>query len=247
MSTHPENRPVEPALTAPEPGGALPLLEAHVRAFVALCERGLDNTSAIAGWHGTSLESMELLLRRGSLAASPVQHLKAAPGHLFFYAAKPEDFETSAQRELRPDGRPGACLYAESTAQFHFLMREVGLDITDSAARLRGFEAVRRISERRRTSGATQEALGLGIQPDRVKSVLSELFERKGFLVALSKAAVERHPVSHGDIPGDDQKIFVPQGLSFDCIAGIEPLGVKEYEFFEALQRSIEQSDLHTK
>lgn len=222
-------------------GTALSVGADATRAFVALCERGIDDRGAIVGWHGTSLEAMQRALRLGGLPPSSVPHAKASAGHLFFYPAGGDDYASGALPTLQRSGRGGAMGYAEGNARHHYLLDLLGLDHANPRDHMRVFEAVDEFSSNPRSAATRESFRKLGIAPEKFAEVAAELGGRKGFLIAIGKGALERYQASDGDVPGEDKKIYVPTVLAFDDIAGIEPLGDVEFAFFERLQAAEER------
>jgi hypothetical protein len=149
------------------------------------------------------------------------------------------DHEPAISQRFRSTGLPGAQHYALGNARYHFLLREAGLDFERVADRRRVFEACETVDGDPRSREAVRTLVDLGIVPARVPGVIGELLERRGFLIALSRSALERFDVSHGDVPGHDLKLYAPSGVPFEAIAGIEPLGDVEFRFFEELQAAL--------
>jgi len=215
----------------------------HIRAFVRLCERGLDNRGDIACWHGTSIEAMEIAVRLGGIAPSANAHAKAAPGHLFFYPPHPSDFDPQTNLELSSHGRGGAMHYARTNGQYHYLLREGGLEFSNPDHHLRVWRLVDRFESEGPSKGVRKMMGQLGFSEERIDGALTDLTARRGFLITISRSAFDTYPPSDGDAPGDDLKIFVPHGLPFAGVAGIEPLGEAEFAFFERMQAVVEAAD----
>ncbi len=238
--TRPGHDPKKEQGGAPELTGAFSAVTDSTRAFVALCERGIDDRAAIVGWHGTSLEAIQQALRLGGLAPSSVPHAKASAGHLFFYPSGENDSLSGDALTFQRFGRGGAMHYAEGNARHHYLLAVAGLDHANPRDHRRAFEAVDSFSANPRSTATREAFLKLGVAPEKLSEVMAELGGRRGFLIAIGKSALERYQASDGDVPGEDRKIYVPMGLSFDDIAGIEPLGDVEFTFFETLQAAVE-------
>lgn len=132
--------------------------------------------------------------------------------------------------------------YAAGNAQHHYLLDVAGLDHTNPQHHLRVYEVMDAFSSNPRSVAMRDTVVKLGVEPEKVQGVLIELARRKGFLIAIGRGALERYQPTDGDVPGEDKKIYVPGGLSFDDIKGIEPLGDAEFTFFEELQVRLERS-----
>lgn len=208
--------------------------------LVRLTEINIDSTAqTIGGWHGTSLEAMERALRLGALAPSSVAHGKAAPGHLFFYPAQAEDFDPHLVLEAQLHGRGGAIQYAHGSAAYHYLIKECGLDFADSKHHLLVMETIDCIESDPRAKYTRDALTELGISSKRQMELVRSVTERKGFLIAISREALEKWRPTDGDQPGIDEKIFVPAGLPFRFISAIQPLGPVERAYVERLRGMI--------
>lgn len=210
------------------------------RTLVSLFERGLDERAEIFGWHGTSLEAIERTLILGSFPGSPVNHAGAAPGHLFFFPAREGDFDSGPATAFRNFGRPGAVRYAETSAQVAYMLREFGLDFGQRENHQLMFAALDHLSGYNPEGEAVLRRLEeRGVSRERMQAEAVHAYERKGVLLALSRDAVMQFDASDGDEPGWDMKLHVPSGLPLSFIAGIEPLGEREFSYFESLQQLV--------
>lgn len=211
-----------------------------VRAF----ECGLDNQADILGWHGTSIEALARALRLGALSCSPVEHAKApADSSIFYFPANLEqDFAPRVPGGYDMSGRPGAEHYAKNTAQIHFAMRTLGLDFSDPLHH-RAVRAGLMHVESWDSEG--EDALKVlakhGVSEATFRDVAKEAFKQRGVLLALSIKHTAEFSIVDGDEPGWDKRVVAPGGLPLIAINGLEPLGEKEYGFFEKLQDSLTQ------
>ena len=219
--------------------GCLSTPPENLHEFVRKCEIGLDNRDRIAGWHGTSMNAIELALRSGAVPASQVQHAQAAPGHLFFYPPLPTDDASGKALEFQMCGRGGAMAYASGNARRDYLIEVAGLDHTNREHRALVFETVEFVRANPRSSKSSEALRNLGVPAQRIEEVRLELPRRGGFLIGIDRQALVEYAPSHGDIPGEDQKIFIPTGLPWGLIAALEPLGDAEWDLFERVQKSL--------
>ena len=207
--------------------------------LVTLFERGLDHGEKIVGWHGTSIEALELTLLQGRLPGSAVPHGAVPPGQIYFYSKSPADFQSAPNLE-QAGGKAGAMRYATGNAQAAFAIKAMGLDFRNP----RNHTLVREVLEH--ASGfdphgdqAIATLNSLGITRDQAFAHAHAAFERQGILLALSAEIYYQCEVTDGDAGCNDSRIVAPKGLPLACIAGIEPLGEAEYNFFTTLQKLV--------
>lgn len=209
----------------------------HTRALVELSTpRSLD-ISAVGGWHGTSKEALELARHRGGLPGSAIEHAGAAAGNLFFYKPEAHDFASGIDLSLQSLGRGGAEGYATLAGQSSRLMQALGLSYDNPNHHLLTMELRDLLQEDPRKG--RRALLKLGLPREELSKLLDGFWEHRGFLVAISRTALERYQVTDGDNPGEDYKIFLPQVLKFQEIAAIIPLGTHEQRWVKELRGMI--------
>jgi hypothetical protein len=196
----------------------------NARELVRAFETGLNNKAHILGWHGTSLEA-------------------PADSSIFFFPADlDKDFRPRVPGAYHTAGRPGAEYYARYTAQTHFAMRTLGLDFRDPVhRRVTGIGLMHVESWESEGEDALKVLKELGVSKDRFIAVAKAALPQKGVLIALSAQHTAEFSIEHGDQAGWDKRVVAPGGLPLKCINGIEPLGDREYNFFQQLQDSLTQ------
>ncbi|MBN8549872.1 MAG: hypothetical protein J0M12_11205 [Deltaproteobacteria bacterium] len=206
--------------------------------IVSLFERGLDRPNEIAGWHGTSVEALERALLLGHLPSSSKGLSEQHAGNLYYFDAKPSDFTSDGRNLLILDGYPGAARYAKFNAAYHFMIKEFGLDFSNHQHNLFVFSLHDEFNPRARSFSEQilEQLHRLGISEATARGVTAAARERQGIVIAISHSAIHSYPSDHGDVVGVDKKLFVPDGLPFSHLSGIEPLGDGPYRYLELLQ-----------
>jgi hypothetical protein len=216
-------------------------LASSTRAFVDLCAPKKLDMSTVGGWHGTSEAALRLAMSLGGLRGSPISHARAAAGHLFFFKPEPCDFVSGTDLSLQPLGRGGAEGYASLAEQNSRLMQALGLNFKNSNHHYVSMELSDVLQEDPK-KGRT-ELQKLGLKEQAITELLSGFWERRGFLVAISKPALERYRITNGDVPGEDYKIFLPNVLKFSEMAAIIPVGEQEKRWVAALTGTLSAPD----
>lgn len=212
------------------------------RQLSALFERGLDDRAQIAGWHGTSIEAIELTLLEGAFPGSARSHREVAAGHLYFFPTEAADWLPPSELMPQYGGRGGAVRYAAQTAQHSYVLRRLNLDFHDFEHHQLVYALIDIAKGEEPGNPLSEKVLSARrIDRDLALQVAAESLDRKGVLIAVSHHALAQFPPSQGDRGGSDQKIFVPNGLPLSGIAGIEPLGEPEMQYFETLQLLVER------
>lgn len=223
------------ATSLPSPAPALDsVLARNTLAFLELCTPKPLDAITVGGWHGTSEAALRLAISVGGLRGSPISHAGAAPGHLFFYKPESGDFTSGSDFSLRSLGRGGAEGYASITAQTSRVMEALEMNFKNPDHHYRAAE----LRDLLREDGieARRQLRTLRMDDPAINALVENLWERKGFLIALDKSSLQRHRISDGDIPGEDYKIFLPNVLPFTAIAAVIPLGEPERRWVEALR-----------
>ncbi len=210
----------------------------RIQKIVELFEIGLDNDEGSIGYHGTSLEALEFLIKEGYLPGGTGTNLKETDvqhGDLHFFPLKSK-FASHAQVGTFPDESEildDVAIYAEGIAGEHYLLRKLNFDLSDQK---HGYMA--RILARRSYDLDYQEAYTQMLLEGVDKKVLDAAIEgaskRKGVVIALSMQLLETYTPVDGD-PGD-LKIHFPKGLDLNGISGIEPMSTDEYDYLDRLQ-----------
>ena len=210
------------------------------RRVVSLFETGVGITNQIGGWHGTNFSAIELTLIHGRFPVSPGTGL-IAPGYLYYYPALEREAPLGAE-PTSARGREGAASYAWSGAKIAFVMESLGLPYGNGRYAGAIEEAINFVRAPGLGDRDARRALAaVGLDTDRVLSLVHASSNRQGILVGLHRDALSRYPMSDGDIGGRDKKLYAPSGISLNDIVGLEPMGEYELGRFEQLQALLEQ------
>lgn len=212
------------------------------RKLIELFERGLDDEDAI-GYHGTSLESIEYLIRNGHLPGgtfeNPPKH-EVQPGDFYFFPNKakfPEHPLASTFHDA-DTAIDKAAIYAQDIAEEHYLMKKLGLDFSNMKLR----NAARWVTEGYTVDSETcyRLLLAQGLSKGNLDRAIKEARGRKGVVLGLGPSMIEQHLPMEGDKGHGDLKIHLPAGLDISFLSGLEPIGQQEWDFFEKLQQELE-------
>ena len=204
--------------------------EERIKKIISLFERGMDTKDSV-GYHGTSIESIEFLLENGHL---PGGYDPEDGGNYLYFWPKKSKFEGNPLHDgliEEKDALGMAEYYADELAKTHFLMKRFGLDMDDG----KKTRMVRDLFSPVSHDEAYKSLLDLGIDKKELDFEIRQAEKRKGVVLSLNSNILE----SHSALPGDteeDLRIAIPEGLKLDFISGLEPMGDKEWKYFENLQ-----------
>ena len=210
--------------------------EERRKKLVKLFEKSMDAKGSI-GYHGTSLEAIEYLIEHGYLPGRKFDNTGSNQNFVYFYPRKsafPKNSKLTG--DYIPDEKliEDTSTYSKSVAGAHYFMKAFGLDIADSEVEDRAGALLG--SGEQNWKPAEQYFLDKGIQKEKLYEVIELARKRKGVVLSLKKKILKEHEVSRGDVEGEDVKIAVPEGLSLEMLAGLEPMGEQEFDYFEKLQ-----------
>ncbi len=216
-------------------------LRKREKAIVAIFEKGLDDEEAI-GYHGTSLEAVEHLLRMGHLpgASEPDKSYGYEKGDLFFFPQKAQIPDRLLSSKAHDDNREAiedTTDYANVIAARHYILTKLGLDLGNPDDQVVGHELQDGVDSEE-ACRITEELIKKGWKRKEILKIIDDSRDRKGVILTLSKDVLGKYKLGVGD---DVHDLRVTSGNSLDIkfISGLEPLGQEEWDFFENLQTSI--------
>ncbi len=223
-------------------GAQSPEEEERIQALVKLFEAGLDDEEETIGYHGTSLEAIQYMIKNGHLpggmAVSP-QGEAVQGDTLFFYPApgyKPIlQFETN-------DAVIDACRsYAGILAEVHYAMGKFGLDINDwqQVSMIKSLVVLGRGDPEFDEASAFLQARGF--KKNYIFKIIREAEQRKGVVLALSKKMLDRYSPQDAGETGAEYMVHIPEGLNVSEICGLDVKGQQEWDFFAKLQEQIDK------
>lgn len=71
-----------------------------------------------------------------------------------------------------------------------------------------------------------------------IRSALDTIKERHGIVLAIRRSAMDTLQLANGDHEHGDLRVYCPDGLGIEHIAGIEPMGDYEYDELDKLSES---------
>jgi len=214
----------------------------RIARVVELFEKGLDDTEDCIGYHGTSLEALQYLIENGHWPVSNLEGFYGDTPGISFYPRKSQFSTFDLLGVNFPDEKymaKEAANYAEQIARSHHLLRLLNLPIDDDAME----DNARNIANNSPDDARDPEKeyrFFLEIVKDKkiLDEAIAKAKKRHGVVIGLSKSALGKGTVQHGD-PGD-LRILTPSGVDLSFISGIEPMGQEEFDFLKNLQRSLQ-------
>ncbi len=210
----------------------------RLKKILELFAKGLDDSENCIGYHGTSTEAINYLLKNGYLAGRRDCEAKdknlPQKGDFYFMPIREH---LSAFQEFKREEDKDPIKYAENYAHFisagDYFLTNLNLDITNQEY----------ISFSRRflfddDPEAEEFFLSKGFSKQLLDSVAREAQKRKGVIIGIHKNALDKHVPTYGD-GGDDLRFSLPsEGLSYEYLSGIEPLGQEEWDYFIKIKES---------
>lgn len=215
--------------------------EERCRKLVEYFENGLDNDASTLGYHGTSLETIEYLIKHGHLPGGTGKKKSehdVAVGALHFYPSK-EKFANHplfAEFSDKEKAIDGAGSYAKTIAATHYFLRALGLDLSnrDQTYIARYLTSWAHTVER---DEIFDDMISAGYDREYLEQTFERAIQRKGVILALNVDLLKSHQVLDGDAREGDLKVMLTEGLDCNGIVGLEPLGQEEWNYFEEMQR----------
>jgi hypothetical protein len=207
------------------------------KALVTAFENGLNQPLMTCGYHGTSIDAVELALRAGLWPGG-----RRHPGDLYFFPRmeafpQHQQFGTFDEKHALESAR----VYAEWNVSINFILRELKADMIDqtwwSAANAL-------LQEPNDPEGLSPEASLLWTRISTREGVrlwhrANREAKNSGIILALSREATAHFSVLPGYQPEGEMFLRVGTGMPLGFICGLEPIGQKDYEFFEGLQSAL--------
>lgn len=199
--------------------------------IVELFQRGFQDEGNIAGYHGTSLESLQFLIQNGYLPG----YTRNVETHFrkkndFFFAPVGEYFPKLKELDMpRKHALEMAQNYARQMSETYYVLQKLNLPFTDDTIFCMVQQAL--------WDGNIEGIMQVSKEPKReVTKIIKDAKNRQGIVIALSKDLFTSDKlVRYGDDIGD-LRIQLPNGLSLKDIVGIEPHGTNELKYLEKLQ-----------
>jgi hypothetical protein len=242
---------VGPRKNTEKHGEVLGYPEENAEIIVALAEQGL-NSERIIGYHGTSLEALQEALKTGSVRGAMKGESQVGemvdPEHSFFFFPIKEKFEGHPDVEkFRSDreSSEGAEMYAQLLAGAHFLLKDIGMGITDKAA----VEYAKSIilwegfafNFSANATDAIEYFKGKGIEKRDLMKRAERAAKRKGVVLGINDTVKETYQLVDPQQDEGDLSLQIPEGLPLNALAGVEPLSQEEWDFFMELQGELKK------
>lgn len=222
-----------------------------------LFAHGLESKETALGFHGTSWEAIEELLRTGALPPSSSKNLKGvthAAGRVYFHLtpqALPKHPLVHTFRKTHQEVIHEVEGYAEDIARTHAFMKALGLDLgdrsfTDARAaasqmgRQRRIRSLERFFSDLNASHHYKRLRGLGITDEEIRRALEIAATRNGIVLSIRRSVMDVFKIAEGDKDNGDLSIVCPDGLPVEHISGLEPMGDFEYEQLDQLVEETE-------
>jgi len=208
-----------------------------------LFERGLDDENCI-GFHGTSLESIEYLMKNGHLPGQVEEDEKYGYGKgEFFFYPKGEVFsgkESPFKEEFESDKEimERAESYANVLSQTHYIIAKLELDLGNPKHQYIGRVLQLGLSDE--AEDMIDDFIKKGKTKKEIYKILNESKNRKGVVIGIDKKVFDGFQCKVGH-PSDEDGNYLHMncatGMDIIFITGIEPMGQQEWDYLTELQK----------
>jgi len=219
------------------------------RYLVDMFEKGLSDKRNTIGYHATSIESIQYLIKSGHLPVAQVEELFGEhdaglpqQGDLYFVPRKskflnynpdvvkffPEEDRISTQMEV----------YAREIGSVHSFLTALNLTVGNSEYR-DGAQTLVSGMHRYQAREFRELLHSLGITDEQIDEALIEAKERHGVVLGLRSSLLKKHKVKDGDIGAGDMRINIPSGMDYRSISGIQTFGRYEHDFFLKMKQDL--------
>jgi hypothetical protein len=237
----------------------------RIKYVLEIADRDLSSPS-LAGYHGTGIASLKLLIETGKLFGRPLKgnmadsHGIGNKGDLHFYpraAGFPKDFNQyhlgrSLGNLTEKKSIEYATDYARDASERDIFMELAGLDqsIQEHRDLFYEFSSGKDVEAGVNLAYDNPEAfkdvldiaeklkLSRNNLIDILKRVQEETLSRKGLIFGLDQKLLDKYKIKSGD-EGDDLFINCPDGLDYKDVCGLRALGKTEKEFLANLRTKI--------
>ncbi len=218
----------------------------HIKRLMELFELGLGNTRRTIGYHGTSIESMQYLIRTGHLPGAVGENIAASPenswlpqkGDLYFYPLKSKfpgyDPDISKYFPDETHVIDSVVGYASDIAESHCFLMKLGLGLDNLEYNI-GARNLMCGMFRNEIREFKEKLISIGINNADIDQAVKEAKKRKGIILGLSTTLLRQYQPKDGDKHEGDLRFTFPKGLDYKYISGLEPLGEEEFNFFKNL------------
>ncbi len=207
-------------------------IENRKKKLASLFESGLDSEDCI-GYHGTSLEALEYMIEHGYLPGNSDQDKINA---IHFYPLRSAFKDVHSNTPLEENVVKEAAGYASDISGEHYFLKKLNIPFDNEETRLKSrYLVIGCPNDPSDPNAEYNYFLKMGVDKRALDEALFEARKRKGVVLSFNNEIVKSFKIMPGD-PGD-LKIITPNGLSLDYISGIEPMGQKEWDYLEKLQK----------
>lgn len=215
----------------------------RIQFLVEAFEDGL-NSPDIIGYHGTSIQTIEHIIKFGKLPGSENSKLSTskegvAEFSIFYLGSEQKDkvYSGLGKKFHKNDKLLGAAAsYASTIAERHYFAEQLGLPagtmVSFLDANILREDYIPELIER---FGVTKEQI--------YKAINATMNENpQGVVLGISSATLKNYEWLETTEGGEFAEVVIkiPEGFSYKQIAGIEPQGQGEYDYFTKLQEQTE-------
>lgn len=225
------------------------------KALVRLFESEFDDEEHCIGYHGTSLEAIEYLIKNGGLPGNTMGgpgKLQNMPGTLNFFPID-ERFQKQFAGKLvtlkeagEDDPVHSIDKYAENAAFIHRALSILDLPISNpnfysALLQLHGTLTAMVDRESKLKEDLASAAKITGKSKKEIMAAVNKAKARRGIVIGLHQKIIDSGlKIGLGDHDEGDLQIHLTAGLTPDLISGLDPLGKEELDFFLKLQKKYE-------
>lgn len=219
----------------------------RIKRLKELFERGLKDRGRTIGYHGTSIESMQYLIRTGHLPGAVGENITASPedswrlqkGDLYFYPLKSKfpDYNPDVSKHFPDEAHviDRVARYASDVARAHYFLTKLGLGFDNPEYNLGARNVMATGMLHTEIREFKEELISIGISSTDIDQAVQEAKQRKGVVIALSATLLKKYQPRDGDRDEGDLRFTFPNGLDYKYLSGLKPLGEEESRFFQNL------------
>ena len=208
--------------------------------LLSLLEVGVSETSDVIGYHGTSTEALEILLKTGTLPGQTRGNEYHDLGDLFVMPVSkniPSPWFHENHSKDQPSEPEESEGYAGDIALRHFVLHQLNIPLSDKISH----DIVMELEEERErpiSISAAAKKFVKRVGEEKIEALFEKGLERKGVLLSIKKTALDKHGLGFGDSAGYDAKLQTgASGLTLEDIGGIRTLGKDGEDFIKRLQK----------
>ena len=200
--------------------------------ILELYKAGLDKTENTVGYHGTSVEALEFLIKNGNLAgATTLKDSQRRELH-FFPVNGMEEMIPGLEEFGIDQAIKEVESYASMNAVQHFLIKSIGEKLDDKKM-VEDYHNYGPINNK--SSEIENYLLDRGLSDSQKQKLTRESLKLKGVIISLNRKILQGNVELGSDVFKNSALVNIKGGVTLDMINGIHTEGEREKDFFRKL------------